>query len=194
MLFSIQGLYSQTLNRKINGLLINQLPYKYAYLVDLNRKDIIMSPILNKKFHFDVKQDDDFELRKLFLSGDSTENFDTYLQKSRERTLDERLLAIDSNAEIFIRMDVNGATVKGGKYNSDIEDMNATIQNKEYLTFFTNHPDSPISLMFINVLLSINSSFSLLKKTDFEQFFSKLSVKLRNTEKGKEVSKKIEAI
>lgn len=127
MLFSIQGLYSQTLNRKINGLLINQLPYKYAYLVDLNRKGIIMSPILNKKFHFDVKQDDDFELRKLFLSGDSTENFDTYLQKSRERTLDERLLAIDSDAEIFIRMDVNGATVKGGKYNSDIEDMNATI-------------------------------------------------------------------
>ena len=147
MLFSIQGLYSQTLNRKINGLLINQLPYKYAYLVDLNRKGITMSPILNKKFHFDVKQDDDFELRKLFLSGDSTENFDTYLQKSRERTLDERLLAIDSDAEIFIRMDVNGATVKGGKYNSDIEDMNATIQNKEYLTFFTNHPDSPISLM-----------------------------------------------
>ena len=65
--------------------------------------------------------------------------------------------------------------------------------NKDFDGFFETHPNSPISILFLKVL-SKYSSFGLplysLEKQKLS--FAKLSDRLKNSDEGKELSKKLQ--
>lgn len=189
-LFTIQGARSQSLYSEIKGTIVNNSSYTYAYLVDLNTKDsMAISPIIDQRFYFKVVKPEGFQLRNLFLAIDSSKTIDDFREISRIKE-SGRLLAIE-DMEISVNTDVFHATVKGGVFNKDLDDMNQAIETFTLDGFFESHPSSPVSLILLRILFRLNRNEITRSKYDLKAIFNHLSESLKSSEQGVELSKKI---
>jgi len=184
--FTIQGLHSQTLNCKINGILLEQSPFKYALLNDAKTKKVIFAPIIDGHFEFNIERQNEFQMMTLFLGEDSLK---TYEQSRRDKG-NSRFIAVE-DTYITIKDNVLGATVKGGSMNKDIDDMYKVMSSGQFESFFQQHPNSPVSLVLLKSLIRINEVTWLQGTLNCKLFYNKLSENLKNSILGKELLTKM---
>lgn len=186
MFFTIQNLHSQSLDCKINGVLLEQSPFKYALLNDAKTQKVIFAPIIDGHFKFTIKRQNEFKMVTLFLGEDSLK---TYEQSMQDKD-NSRFIAIE-DMDITIKADVLGGTVKGGSLNKDIDDMYVVMKSRQFEPFFDQHSDSPVSLVLLKSLIRINEITALQGILDCKLFYNKLSENLKNSILGKELLNKM---
>lgn len=175
-------LYAQEKTYKISGNVSEGSPAKYAQLVSLQRKDVTRVPIEQGRFEFILKKDRELDVRALMLTENSLLTFDNYMQEKRSRTNDYKMILVE-NMEITADKIVADAMVKGSPVNKDLEDMFATINSHKYEQYFAEHPDSPVSLLFLKSLAQIaggSSGFGY----NCKKYFSLLSDRLQQSPEG----------
>lgn len=187
----VSSLFRQSANCKIEGSIGKNLSYKYAYLVDLKKKTIEFAPLTNRRFTFVAQKEDDFLLMRVFLSSDSAIDYNSYRMQLSNRLIDTRLIACE-DLTIIVEGDIKSAIIEGGKYNADIDEMDVAIKNKQYASFFATHHESPLSIIFLSSLITVNKHFPLLDGQEIKSFYENLSVKLKASKEGKDLLKKIE--
>lgn len=186
--FTQQTVLSQGVACKISGSFTYTNDYKFAYLLDSDSK-VIKVPVKDGKFQFEIDRKKDFVLMNLYFGVDSLRKYSDVLDRRLEGVSDAKVIAIEKIVDITIDEKINEALVTGGMLNKDLSDMKLT-KPSEYEKFFKEHPDSPVSLMFLKVLSRMrNGMFS--PYIDCKLYFSKLSEKLRNSPEGKELFSKL---
>lgn len=173
----------------VYGTTATELPYKYAYLYDEDTKTFLTAQITNNQFNFNLDKQD--KLRILMLSL-NTQLFKTYKEvlespdyKYPNRT---RMIALEDTVEVSVKEYAKNALVKGNRLNKDIDDMNLAIKERRYSTFFEQHPDSPISIVFLKSLAEFAIRDSpVFTMQEFKSSYNKLSENLKNSDEGKKL-------
>lgn len=184
--FTIQGLHSQTLNCKINGLVSGKTPFKYAFLVETEAKKNHMAPIINGHFELQIPKENKYQLLTLFLAEDSLK---TYKEAKNDR--ENCRLVVLEDMDIIIESDVRNAKVNGGTLNKDLDQMYQAMHSLDYELFFSQHPDSPLSIRFLRVLMVINTRPPFEGTLNCKLFYDKLSDNLKDSKEGKELLEKL---
>lgn len=187
---TILSAHSQTQNCKINGTLIDQSFYKYAYLYISKTKELSVTPILANKFQFNIANQKEAILGIMFLGLDSLKTYDDVLQNGIVGNRISRLIALE-NLDINIIDNINTAIINGGNLNKDLDQMSSTSKSLDFKPFFEQHPDSPIALIFLKSLTAISKNHLLAQYVDCKTYYNDLSDRLKNSSEGKEVWAKI---
>jgi hypothetical protein len=129
-------------------------------------------------------------MRALMLTADSSLTYDNYMQRKRDRTDDSRMILVE-DVEITSGKIVANAVVKGSTLNKDLGDMFATIKSQNYEQYFAEHPDSPVSMLFLKSLAQIGAGGSTFYCHDCNKYFRLLSIRLQQSAEGLALAKKI---
>jgi len=185
LLFCVQIVRSQPLNKKIKGELLFENNFKYAYLLDDKDTMPMIAEVTNNKFEFTVVKKDKFDLRTLCLTVDSIDRMALVSEKKGFSSQNSRLIAME-DLTIAIGLDLPGAIVKGGPANIEVDEMFKALHSKDFDKFFKDHSDSQISLLLLRSLIrltEISSDFSYPCTT----YFGTLSERLKATPEGQTV-------
>lgn len=185
-LFITKGLSQKCI---VYGTTAIDLPYKYAYLYDEDTKTFLTAEITNHQFNFNLDKQD--KIKILMLS------FNTQLYKTYKEILESpdykypnraRMIALEDTVEVSLKEYTKNALVKGSRLNKDIDDMYLAIKEKKYSSFFEQHPDSPISIVFLKSLADFAIRDSpVFTMQEFKSSYNKLSENLKNSDEGKEL-------
>ena len=154
--FTVQRLQSQTLNCKLNGRLINDGSYRYAFLYFPDNKTKHITKIIDKHFQFTIEKPDELKIGIIFLGKDSLMSY-TDIVDQRKFGVNELRSIVIEELEIIIDTDVSKAIVNGGALNKDNDNMYKAINTNQYDEFFDKNPDSPLALELLKALIVINS-------------------------------------
>lgn len=141
------------------------------------------SNITNGRFEFNLKKSRALDMRALILTADSVLSYDDFMQEKRNRTDDSKMIMVD-DLEITTGKIVADATVKGSPLNNDLGDMFSTIKTGDYEKYFSDHPDSPVSMLFLKSLAQISRSASASTSFDCKKYFGLLSDRLQQSPDG----------
>jgi hypothetical protein len=181
------GLYAQTKFTTITGETVGRKS-TYAYLSAKN--EIYSSKIVGNRFEFILPKVDGFVLGTLLFWSDSLSNEKAH-QMFKNRDNDYRSMVIE-DAHIIAPTVTKEAIVKGGRYNLELDEMFQSLEAKTYPTFFDKHPDSPVSLILLRVLISMAKIRAYFNgELKLKAYYDKLSDSLKKSEKGKELWKMI---
>lgn len=173
----------------VYGSTATQSTYKYVYLYDAETKLFITTPVIDYQFNF--KLDESLKQKILILSLNS-KLFKTY-KELLESTDNEylngaRMIAIEDTVKITVKEDPKNAIVEAKVLNKNIDDMRLSIKSKQYSLFFENHPDSPISLVFLKTLTKYYFNGSpIFTIQECKESYDKLSARIKNSDEGKEL-------
>lgn len=186
------SLFGQDVIYKISGVVNDKPKAKYAHLISFY-KNVTKVPVINGRFEFNLKRDRELDMRALVLSEDSLITYDAFMQQKRSQADDSRTILIE-NMEISSGYFVSNAIVKGTQLNKDLEDMFETIKSGAYELYFSNHRDSPVSVLFLKSLAQINTFSSRLTTYNCELYFEMLSDRIKNSPEGKALAEKMKKI
>ena len=190
---TVQHLQSQTLNCKLNGTLIYDGSYRYAFLYLPDNKSRHITEIIGKRFCFITKKPDELKLGIIFLGKDSSMTYADVVQQRKYGVNESRSVVIE-DLEIIIDNDVSKAIVNGGMLNKDNDKMYKAISTSQYDEFFDQNPNSPLALELLKALIIINIKklpFGGSSAFNIKSYYNKLSDRLRNSEKGKDLKERI---
>lgn len=182
MLILIQGLQAQTLNNRITIELINKSDIKFAYLYDAKSTQLHSALLVNNTFTFNIIKKQDFQLMTLWLVSDTASNLERLRKISKDRSFN-RLVAVE---DFYMGIYTNAvdAIIKGGKFNHDLDRMNAASSSGDYALFFKELPDSPVAMVFLKALITLNKYQEYTDTIDVSAFYYMLSERQRNSEEG----------
>lgn len=175
---------------KISGTVSDKPEVRYAQLVSLEKKAVTRVPVANGRFEFNLKKSKELDMRALMLTADSSLTYENYMQETRSRTDDSRMILVE-DAEITSGKIVADAVVKGSSLNRDLEDMFATIKSRNFEQYFAEHPDSPVSMLFLKSLAQIGGAGSAFHSYDCKKYFALLSNRLQQSQDGLALAQKI---
>jgi len=124
----------------------------------------------------------------LYFGKDSTRTFEDARRRFAFVDPETSQIALEEGTKISISGSIDDAIVKGGKLNSDLLDMKAAIKSRKYNDYFASHPDSPISITFLQALFTLRTNEMFIKYSealDYEKIFSSFSSSKKETERGK---------
>jgi hypothetical protein len=182
------SLYAQDKTYKISGIVSDKPEVRYAQLVSLEKKAVTTVPVANGRFEFNLNKE--LDMRALMLTADSALTYENYMQEARSRTNDSRMILVE-DAEITSGKIVADAVVKGSSLNRDLEDMFATIKSRNFEQYFAEHPDSPVSMLFLKSLAQIGGAGSAFHSYDCKKYFALLSNRLQQSPDGLALAQKI---
>lgn len=181
LIFISQQLYSQTKIATINGVVSNPL-LKYSYLYDSESKVAIVCPIVSEKFQFKVKVEKEFKLLNLFLVSDTlTKNQIDSWMKDRSGT---RMIAL-ADMQVTVVDRIETAEINGGELNKALDEMNISIKSGNYDNYFNKYPDSPVSILFLKLLVRVSKMPMLDSPINVSSYYNKLSDRIKNSDEGK---------
>lgn len=186
----IQTLRGQAVYCKIIGTFDKPVKYQYAYLLDVKSKSLMLTPITENHFSFNVVKPAGFKTVYLFFEMDSVKSYNYLLEQSRTGSNNRRAIAIE-DADLLFYGNAKQLKVNKGKWNDDLEQMNKAVIAKDFTGFIDRHPDSPLSISIIKSLLVINRMAELKDKYDCRALFDKLSEPIKNSPEGKELLEKL---
>lgn len=175
---------------KITGTVSDKPEARYAQFVSFEHKAVTRVPIRNGRFEFNLKKNKELDMRALMLTADSSLTYDNYMQQKRNRTDDSRMILVE-DVEITSGKIVADAVVKGSTLNKDLGDMFATIKSQNYEQYFAEHPDSPVSMLFLKSLAQIGGGSSAFYSYDCKKYFTLLSSRLQQSTEGLALAQKI---
>ena len=178
----IQGLQAQTLNNRITIELINKSDIKFAYLYDAKSTQLHSALLVNNTFTFNIIKKQDFQLMMLWLVSDTASNLERLRKISKDRSF-TRLVAVE-DFYMGIYTNAADAIIKGGKFNHDLDRMNAASSSGDYALFFKELPDSPVAMVFLKALITLNKYKEYTDTIDVTAFYNMLSERQRNSEEG----------
>lgn len=192
LLFStVCSLYSQATNCTVTGTVDRNLPYKYAYLYNSKKNVLLKTPIVLNHFKFNASRHEELTLASLFFAMDSLMTYSNMLEKKAERIFEEKILAIEDSVNVKVPTEnMKEAIVTGGPLNKALNEMYLTNSKRNYGEFFLKYPDSPVSLLYLKVLINISKT-SMGAGVDCTSYYNSLSNRLKNSEEGKELVKKL---
>jgi len=175
---------------KIAGTVDNKPEVKYAQLISFAHKAVTRVPITNGRFEFNMKRIKGLDMRALMLTKDSLLTFDNFMQEKRDRTDDSKTILIE-DVEITSGKVFADAVVNGSSLNKDLGDMFETIKSGNFDQYFSAHPDSPVSMLFLKSLAQIGGSDSAFNSYDCKKYFGLLSTRLQQSAEGLELAQRI---
>lgn len=157
----------------------------YAFLYFPERKITVHTPITNSEFKFSIDKKVKFEMVMLYFGKDSTKTYND-IQSNRSFGIKELVfVALEDSVHIFVNNnDLNTVKITGGDLNRDLQEMNDTIKSGKYLDFFSTHPSSPVSILFLKTLTRIKDNPMFSQLIDCKLYYSKLSEDLRKSTEG----------
>ena len=185
----IQGLHSQTLSSKIEGTLINQDAYRYAYLYFNDSKSTLLTEIKDNHFLFKIPQPSIFTTAQIFLGFDSLKTLQDLVKERRMGINGVRSVVVE-NLKIIINTDMPNAKIFGSDLNRDLDEMYHAIKSLDYKHFIEKHLESPVSLHLIDTLSKVNKvklPFGESAQYDVEGFYNMLSDQIKESTYGKKV-------
>lgn len=185
----IQGLHSQTLSCKIEGTLINQAAYRYAYLYFNDSKSTLLTEIKDNHFLFEIPQSDIFTTAQFFLGFDSLKTLQDLVKERRVGINGVRSVVVE-NLKIIINTDMPNAKIFGSDLNRDLDEMYQAIKSLDYKNFIAQHLESQVSLHLIDTLSKVNKvklPFGESAQYDVEGFYNMLSDQIKASTYGKKV-------
>jgi hypothetical protein len=180
---STLSLFAQEKTYKISGTVSDKPEVRYAQLVSLEKKAVTRVPVANGRFEFNLKKSKELDMRALMLTADSSLTYENYMQETRSRMDDSRMILVE-DAEITSGKIVADAVVKGSSLNKDLEDMFATIKSQNFEQYFAEHSDSPVSMLFLKSLAQIGGAGSAFHPYDCKKYFALLSNRLQQSQDG----------
>jgi hypothetical protein len=189
LLLTSLALKSQTLC-KINGRINDPSIFRYACLYISKTKKLTVTPIINNEFHFNLSTQQEEVLGILFLGLDSLHTINDVKANGVAGYYQSRMIALE-NMDICIDDDMNNAMIYGGKWSTDLDQMNSSTRNLDFKPFFEQHPDSPIAMILLKSLTVISKKPIFAAYVDCKSYFNDLSDRLKNSAEGKEVWAKI---
>ncbi|WP_316803906.1 hypothetical protein [Pedobacter nototheniae] len=180
----------QTKVFKIEGVIKDETPYKYAYLYCHKSKELKRAPISNHLFVIEGKTDSidtNAELGQIFLGLDSNQKFidnrEVYLSGINR---EYRPIVLE-NLSINITPDIKESIVHGSQLNVDLDEMYVSINTNKIEDYFPTHTDTPISLVFLRAMLPMKKMPNFSLSIDFINCFNVLSDRLKNSVAGKKL-------
>lgn len=183
LLFISSQLYSQNKIATINGVVHNKI-FTYAYLYDFENKETKVCQIVADKFKFELEIEKELKIYKLFLGSESSILPENQIEHRIQDRSGTRMIALE-NMNIDITDGVMSAIIEGGELNKSLDEMNITIKNFDYNSYFEKFPDSPVSILFLKSLVRISKAPILDSPINVQSFYTKLSDRLKNSEDGK---------
>lgn len=175
----------------VYGTTATELSYKYVYLYDPDTKVFVTAPVIAHQFSFELDRPE--KLKILMLS------FNMELMKTYKEVLESpdykypngaRMVALEDTVEVTLKEYTKEALVKGKDLNRDIDGMYLAIKSGKYDTFFKQHPDSPVAIVFLKTLTGLATKGSaLITIEQCRSSYDSLSDRLKNTDEGKELLK-----
>lgn len=185
------SLYGQATGCIVTGTVHKSLPYKYAYLYNSKKNIMLKAPVVLSHFRFNAVRYEELTLASLFFGMDSLMTYNILLEKKAERIFEEKILAIEDSVNVYVPTEnMKEALVTGGPLNKALNDMYLTSNKRNYAEFFLKYPDSPVSLLYLKVLINISKT-SMGAGIDCPSYYNSLSSRLKNCEEGKELFKKL---
>lgn len=183
------SLTAQEKTYRISGTVSDNPEAKFAYLVSFYNS-VTRTPVLNGCFELNLKKDRELDMRALMIRKDSVMTYEMFMQQKSIQADDSRTILID-NFEVATGKTVADAVVKGSSLNKDLDDMFATIKSHAYEQYFTDHNDSPVSLLFLKSLAQIGGGSSMFASYDCKKYYSLLSDRLKQSPEGLLLAQKI---
>jgi hypothetical protein len=177
----------------IYGTTATELPYKYAYLYDQDTKVFVTALITNHQFSFEVDRPQKLKILMLSFNKELIKTYEEILESPDYKYPNgARMVALEDTVEVTLKEYTKQALVKGKSLNKDIDGMYLAIKSGKYDTFFKEHPDSPVAIVFLRTLagLAVKGS-SLITIQECKLSYDSLSDRLKNTDEGKELLKMI---
>lgn len=187
-IITIGNAKAQTNNYVISGKVDSGFNKRYAFLYVHDRGITLSRLITGSVFNFKLEKSKKFETAIVYFGPDSTLKF-TEVHANRSPSIVEQLdIVLEDSVYIRVNNNLKLAKIVGGKLNRDLLEMKETIKSGEYLKFFTTHPTSPVSIVFLRALSKFkNTSVMFGDYLDIELYFSKLSEDLRRSSEGIEL-------
>lgn len=176
-------LYSQNKATTINGLVNNKL-FTYAYLYDSETKETKVCQIIAEKFKFELEQEEELKFYSLFLGSESSILPENQIQSRIQDRSGTRMIALE-NMNVKIVDGIKSAVVEAGELNKAVGEMENSIKNSDYTSYFEKFPDSPVSVYLIKILVKLSKHPIIGSSIKVNSYYAKLSDRIKNSEDGK---------
>lgn len=183
--FTSQYIKAQTASYVVTGKVQEPFENRYALLYLPERKITLSQLIENAEFKFSIDKKLKFETAMLYFGMDSTKDF---IAMQLNKTIGKKetvIIVLEDSVKIEVNNDLKTAKIIGGSLNNDLKDMNTAIKSGDYLNFFTTHPNSQVSILFLKTLTNFKKSPLFSDRFDYELYYKQLSEDLRNSPEGK---------
>lgn len=199
--FIFNGSFAQNriVSYKIEGQVKPSVTDKYVYLYLNNSKRLMKSSINTGQFMFsglDTLDKKGLSFGELFLSNDSTDRYIPF-KEIRLKHINRKYKSIvleNIPVKVIVDGSITNARVDGGKLNKIFDEMNNAIAAGQYENFIEKYYDSPMSLTLIRALLSVEKMNRFNLDVSCQSLYNKLSDKIKQSEYGQEVQKKIKEL
>lgn len=186
LLFVAKGFGQKSI---IYGTTATHLNYKYAYLYNSDTKVFVTAPIIKDEFVFKLDKPEKPKILILSFNTELIKTYDEVLQSPNYKDPNgRRMIALEDTVKVTLKDNAKDALVEGKILNKAIDDMNLAAKLGEYETFFEQHSDSPIALVFLKILAKYSVLGSpLFSVQERKLAYDKLSDRLKNSDEGKEL-------
>lgn len=184
--------HGQTKRSKIDGFLEPSF-YTYAYLYLANRGTTVKMPILNKKFSFIIKQENEFETAILYFGIDSNRTYADILDKRSLGFQESKIIALEDTIVVYVKENVKESLVVGGSHTNALNAMDEANKTGNYKTFFEQYDKSPVSLLLLSALVRVEKRSNYSTFLDYEKIFHSFPEDLQNSKKGLEIKELLKA-
>lgn len=173
----------------IYGTTATHLDYKYAYLYNSDTKVFLTAPIIEHQFNFELDKPEKPKILILSFNSKKIRNYKEVLESPDYKDPNgRRMIALEDTVKVTLKDNAKDALVEGKILNKAIDDMNLAAKLGEYKTFFEQHSDSPIALVFLKILAKYSVlGLPLYTIQERKLAFDKLSDRLKNSDEGKEL-------
>ncbi len=175
---------AQTGNAILIGKMDGPSENRYAFLYLQERKTTLYQPIINTAFKFVVEKKTKFETGVLYFGIDSTLKLIDVQSTRRPNGKEFTSVVLEDTVHITVSDAPRMVKISGGALNKDMTDMFNTIKSGDYLNFFSTHPDSPVSMLFLKTLTKLKNSSFFDPEFDYKGCYMKLSEDLRKSPEG----------